>query len=133
MPQQPEMTSLSLPASPAQEPGPGLPSTAGTGADLAITPEKHGPQRLPRWLEVTELYLRLLLQMCLGLFFCFSPWPGSPPWLHQLWDRNPLFLRFPALWIIAANGAVRGILSGLGLLNILFAFQDAIRHGTDKR
>jgi hypothetical protein len=28
---------------------------------------------------------------------------------------------------------VRGLVSGLGLLNLWIAFQDAIRHGTDKR
>jgi len=32
------------------------------------------------------------------------------------------------LSIYAANGAVRGIISGLGLLNIWIALQDAIRH-----
>jgi hypothetical protein len=29
---------------------------------------------------------------------------------------------------IATNGAVRGIVSGIGLLNLWVAFQDAIRH-----
>ncbi len=75
--------------------------------------------------------------MCLGLFFCYAPWfsyvPDSALWLHRLWDQNPLFLQFPALSIIVANGAVRGMVTGLGLLNIWIAFQDAIRHGTDKQ
>jgi hypothetical protein len=113
--------------------------------DYAQTPIGPGPaggplrpQRLPGWLEATELFLRLFLQICLGLFFCFMPWlsnlPDFPPWswFRPLWDQNPLFLKFPALSVIAANGAVRGMLTGLGILNILFAFHDAIRHGTDK-
>jgi hypothetical protein len=37
-------------------------------------------------------------------------------------------VRFPTLAIYAANGGVRGIISGLGLLNIWIAVQDAIRH-----
>jgi len=87
---------------------------------------KRGPHRLPRWLEKAELLLRVLLRMYIGLAVCIAPW-----W-RLLWDQNPLFLQFPTLSIYAANGAVRGIVSGLGLLNLWMAFQDAIRHGADK-
>jgi hypothetical protein len=61
--------------------------------------------------------------MYIGLAVCYAPWS------HVFWDRNPLFAQFPTLAIFAANGAVRGIISGLGLLNLLIAFQEAIRHG----
>ena len=118
---------LSLPPNPAQEPGPRLPSTAGTGAEPVSTPEKHGPQRIPRWLERAELFLRVLLRMYIGLAVSYAPWS------KLFWDQNPIFLQFPTLSIYAAHGAVRGIVSGLGLLNLWIAFQDAIRHGTDKR
>jgi len=78
------------------------------------------PQRIPRWLERLELILRVILRMYIGLAICYAPW--SP----MFWDQNPLFLQFPALGVVAANGAVRGIVSGLGLLNLWFAFQDAV-------
>jgi hypothetical protein len=75
--------------------------------------------------------------MCIGLVLFFAPWSGfllaSPRWLTGLWDQNPLFLQFPTLSIYAANGAVRGIVSGLGFLNLWLAFRGAIRHGTDER
>jgi hypothetical protein len=45
-----------------------------------------------------------------------------------LWDQNPLFLRFPELGAYAASGAVRGMVSGLGLLNIWIALHDAFHH-----
>jgi hypothetical protein len=79
------------------------------------------PQRIPRWLERSELFLRVLLRMYIGLFLCYVPW-----W-PLFWDQNPLFLQFPTLSIYAANGAVRGIVSGLGLLNLWIAFHDAFR------
>jgi hypothetical protein len=60
--------------------------------------------------------------MYIGLAVCYAPWS------HMFWDQNPLFLRFPTLAIYAANGAVRGIISGLGLLNLWIAFRDAVRH-----
>jgi hypothetical protein len=115
MAQQPDLVSPSLPASPANQPGQaGLPAHA-----LENAP--HAPQRIPRWLERGELLLRVLLRMYIGLAVCYAPW--SP----MFWDRNPLFVQFPTLSIYAANGAVRGIVSGLGLLNIWIALQDAIR------
>jgi hypothetical protein len=127
MPQQPELTSPSLPASPAQQPGEGIALTSGAGADPQTTPGKHGPQRIPRWLERAELFLRVLLRMYIGLAVCYAPWS------RMFWDQNPIFLQFPTLSIYAANGAVRGVVSGLGLLNLWIAFHDAIRHGTDRQ
>ena len=110
------MISPSLPASPAPPPGQ-------TGGSVpALEAAKHAPQRIPRWLERAELFLRVLLRMYIGLAVCYAPWS------HMFWDQNPLFVQFPTLSIYAANGAVRGIVSGLGLLNLWIAFQDAIRH-----
>ena len=84
---------------------------------------RNAPRRIPRWLERGELFLRVVLRMYIGLAVCYAPWS------HVFWDRNPLFAQFPTLAIYAANGAVRGIISGLGLLNLWIAFQEAIRHG----
>ena len=80
------------------------------------------PQRIPRWLERIELLLRVMLRMYIGLAVCYAPW--SP----VFWDQNPLFQQFPAVFNIAANGAVRGIVSGLGLLNLWIALHDVLRH-----
>jgi hypothetical protein len=74
-------------------------------------------------LERGELFLSVMLRMYIGLAVCYAPWS------HVFWDRNPLFAQFPTLAIYAANGAVRGIISGLGLLNLWIAFQEAIRRG----
>ncbi len=66
-----------------------------------------------------------MLRMYIGLAICYAPWS------HTFWDQNPIFLRYPALAGFAALGAVRGIVSGLGLLNLWIAFHDAIRHRDD--
>ena len=128
---QPDLISPTLPASPAQEPGVGQASApdaaAGTEAGTETAQVKHGPPRIPRWLERSELFLRVLLRMYIGLAVCYAPW-----W-PAVWDKNPLFVQFPTLSIYAANGAVRGLVSGLGLLNLWIAFHDAIRHGTEKQ
>ena len=123
MSHQPEFTSQDLPASPAP---PGVMLRSDENLPLAQEPSTGQPQqRIPHWLVRTELYLRVLLRMYIGLAICYAPWS------QLFWDQNPLFVRFPTLAIYAANGAVRGIISGLGLLNIWIALQDAIRHRSE--
>lgn len=119
MPQQPELTSHPLPASPA--PGPDSVLDAPGLEPVPAQAHAHPPQRIPRWLERSELFLRVLLRMYIGLAVTVAPW-----W-PMFWDQNPLFVQFPTLSIYAAHGAVRGVVSGLGLLNLWIAFRDAIR------
>jgi hypothetical protein len=111
------LISPSLPASPAPESG----TTPGASVP-GPHDSAHSPQRIPRWLVRAELFLRILLRVYIGLAVCYAPW--SP----MFWDQNPIFVQFPTLSIYAANGAVRGLVSGLGLLNIWIALKDAIRY-----
>ena len=129
MSQQPELTTPSLFPNPASAPGfaSGSVPTSASGSVSEIRPAPqppphHAPQRIPHWLVRAELFLRVLLRMYIGLAVCYAPWS------KMFWDRNPLFMQFPTLSIYAANGAVRGLVSGLGLLNLWIAFQDALRH-----
>lgn len=98
-----------------------MPSTA---PNSRLTPQqgsKHAPQRIPPWLERAELFLRVLLRMYIGLAICYVPWS------RMFWDQNPLFVEFPTLGVYAASGIARGLVSGLGLLNLWIAFHDAFR------
>jgi hypothetical protein len=110
MSQQPDLISPPLPASPAPE----------GGAAPSATEEDHPQQRIPLWLVRAELVLRVMLRIYIGLMVCYAPW--SP----MFWDQNPLFVQFPTLSVYAAHGAVRGLVSGIGLLNLWIALQDAI-------
>jgi hypothetical protein len=124
MSQLPETTSPPLPVSPAHLAGPIAvvpPETLGAASASMI----HPNQRIPRWLERAELFIRVMLRMYIGVAICYAPW--SP----FFWDQNPLFVQHPTLGSIAANGAVRGLVSGLGLLNLWIAFQDAMGKGRE--
>jgi len=120
MSQQPELTSPSIPSPPQN--GAVIPQGPAAVADPPPQSHRHGAQRIPRWLERAELFLRVLLRMYIGLAVCYAPWS------RLFWDQNPLFLRFPSLSQWASYGAVRGIISGLGLLNLWIAFREAVRH-----
>jgi len=116
MSQQPEPISSTFAISPAPLPGPD------GSTETTQPPIEHVPQRIPKWLERIELLLRVMLRMYIGLAVCYAPW--SP----MFWDQNPLFLQYPAIAHFAAHGAVRGLVSGLGLLNLWYALQDVLRH-----
>jgi hypothetical protein len=118
MPQQQPESSSSIFTAPLS--GPASESAAASAPESNAA--THPPHHVPRWLERLELFLRVMLRMYIGLAICYAPW-----W-HAAWDNNPLFLEFPWLGSIATAGAVRGLVSGLGLLNLWIAFQDAIRH-----
>jgi hypothetical protein len=95
-------------------------------ADAPLAAE-HAPQRIPRWLERIELLLRVMLRLYIGLAVCYAPW--SP----AFWDQNPLFQQFPTFAAFAGMGAVRGMVSGLGLLNLWIALHDVLRRRRDER
>lgn len=119
MSQQPELISPSYSAGPAsgeQAPSP----EQGQIQENQTHPQQ--PERIPPWLVRAELYLRVLVRMYIGLFVCYLPWSSL------FWDQNPFFLHFPTLGVIAANGAVRGLISGLGLLNLWIALQNALHY-----
>ena len=128
MPQQPEVTTISPEPMAAPIMGPISADPARLKAADGGTPpypgqdSTLGPHRIPRWLERAELFLRVLLRMYIGIAICVAPW------LPLFWDQNPLFARFPSLAVFAAHGVVRGLVSGLGLLNLWIAFRDAVRH-----
>jgi hypothetical protein len=93
----------------------------------AERPTSSGPQsahehhRTPLWLRRIDLFLRVIVRLYLGLLVVALPWT-------HLWDQNALFALVPRVAWLAANGAVRGIVSGLGILNIWIAVSDAIRY-----
>ena len=119
MPQQPDLISPSSSSNPVSGERPKVESTAQQPQNQLHTPH---PPRIPSWLVRAELYLRVLVRMYIGLAVCYIPWSSL------FWDQNPLFLHFPTLGVIAANGAVRGLISGLGLLNLWIALQNALHY-----
>jgi len=106
---QPNLFSSNVPpgsAEPAQKPAPPL------------LVKQH---RTPVWLRRVDLFLRVVVRLYLGLLVVALPWT-------HLWDDNHLFHLVPQIAWLTANGVVRGIVSGLGLLNIWIAVSDAIEY-----
>ena len=124
MSQQPEVTTISNEPMAPPIVGPISADPARVQAAKSDLPPNSGnaPSRIPRWLRYTLLLLWVQACLIVGIFVSIIPW--SPFW----WDQNPLFTRFPTLGVFAAHGAVRGIVMGIGLLNLWIAVRDVIRH-----
>jgi hypothetical protein len=58
----------------------------------------------------------LLLWLELGLALILVPW-------SEVWDMNYFLYQYPTLAFLVKNSFLRGAISGLGLMNVLFALE----------
>jgi hypothetical protein len=83
----------------------------------------EGPKRTaPVWLQRLSLFVLVLFCVYLGVLVMVLPW-----WT-RIWDRNEFILARPWLATVLHNGAVRGMISGLGLLDIWIGISEAVHY-----
>jgi NhaP-type Na+/H+ or K+/H+ antiporter len=87
----------------------------------------EAPERIPYWLQQAERFLRVIVRLYLGLLVCCAPWYPAA------WDNNPLFASSPWLVAFISHGAVRGVVSGLGILNLWIAVREALGGSSSPR
>ena len=80
----------------------------------------------PVWLQRLSLIVLVLFCLYLGVLVAVMPW-----WT-RIWDQNLFIHSHPALAAVLHNGAVRGLVSGLGLVDIWIGISEAI-HYRDQR
>ena len=96
-------------------------SSAPSGSTVQQTrSDPPPPSRVPLWLRRVELYLYVVIRVYIGVIVLILPWYAP------LWADNQVVNYFPALGSFLMNGAVRGIISGFGLLNLWIAIDEAI-------
>jgi hypothetical protein len=111
MTQQPTLFSQGTPVPPKpSDPDPGQLPRGGS---------KPASRKTPSWLLYLELSVRVVVRLYLGLVLVVLPWT-------PFWTNNHLLLLIPHLALVALSGITRGIVSGLGLLNIWIGVSDAI-------
>ncbi len=76
----------------------------------------------PVWLQ--RLSLAVLVIFCLYLGGLVT----VLPWWKDMWDRNGLLLEFPTLRGYLLLGPVRGLVSGLGLLDMWIGISELIHY-----
>ena len=89
--------------------------------------EQHAASAIaPVWLQRLSLFVLVLFCVYLGVALMVIPW-----WT-RVWDNNMFINARPALAAILHTGAVRGLVSGLGLLDIWIGISEAV-HYRDQR
>ena len=95
-------------------------------AGLADTPERTPEDRnssvAPVWLQRVSLVMLVLFCVYLGILVAILPW-----WT-RIWDQNMFINSHPAVAAVLHNGAVRGLISGLGLIDIWIGVSEAIHY-----
>jgi len=85
-------------------------------------PESKAPRRaLQLWIHRVSVFLFVLISAVTGVLLIILPWTPE-------WTDNYLLLSFPALRNIVSNGFFRGMVSGLGLLDIWIGFWEALHY-----
>jgi hypothetical protein len=78
------------------------------------------------WLRRTTVLLFVFVCASAGVLLIIVPWTNT-------WTDNRLLLVFPGLREFVANGFVRGVCSGLGVLDIWIGFWEAVHYHEGKR
>ena len=73
------------------------------------------------WLLRIRALLFVTLCATFGVLLLILPWTPK-------WTDNPLLLSFPQLRAIVASGFVRGLSTGLGVLDLWLGFWEAIHY-----
>jgi hypothetical protein len=99
---------------------PNEPATA-VEPETSVDPVPSQRQRqIPRWVLVLEITLFVILRLYVGALVVLLPW-------RSIWTTNAWINNWPTVATFIAHGWVRGLVSGLGLLNIWIAFSVLFR------
>jgi len=103
-----------------------LPEPAETPAAVQPTTAEPLPSEVrytgfELWLHRVTMLLLVFVCAVVGVLLVIMPWRPE-------WTDNHLLLAFPGLRAFVASGFVRGICSGLGLLDIWIGFWEAIHY-----
>jgi hypothetical protein len=103
-------------------------SKSASGAPLAQTapPAAAEPAGSTAHLWFRRFGVLLFVFLCatVGVMLIMLPWRPE-------WADNHLLLPYPSLRAFVGSGFVRGVCTGLGVLNVWIGFQEAIQYRED--
>jgi hypothetical protein len=98
-----------------------LKTTEGVPAAIPISVARRSPPALRLWLRRIGVLLFVFLCATIGVMLMILPWRPE-------WSDNPLLMSYPAIRAVFASGFVRGVVTGLGALNVWAGFWEAIQY-----
>jgi len=88
---------------------------------VPVSVAKPSPSAARLWMRRVGVLLFVFLCATLGVMLMILPWRPE-------WSDNPLLLPYPTFRAVAASGFARGVLTGLGVLNVWIGFWEAIQY-----
>jgi hypothetical protein len=104
-------------------------SASSNGRPHAPEPPAPATQRLRGWrLWSRRIGALLFVTVCatFGVLLLILPWTPK-------WTDNPLLLTSPQLRDVVESGFIRGLASGLGLLDLWLGFWEAVHYHENSR
>ena len=101
-----------------------LPSTEGGDASTTLPPRYPAGERykgLELWLHRFTVLTFGFICVIVGVLLVILPWRPE-------WTDNHLLMAYPGLRTFVSNGFVRGVCSGLGILDIWIGFSEALHY-----
>jgi hypothetical protein len=101
----------------------------GSVTAVEIPPSRPQERRyvgLELWLHRITVLTFGLVCAVVGVLLVILPWRPE-------WTDNRLLMAYPGLRTFVANGFVRGVCSGLGILDIWIGFSEALHYHEEKR
>ncbi|PYX95494.1 MAG: hypothetical protein DMG64_20530 [Acidobacteria bacterium] len=90
-----------------------------------LTPPPSSEPPPPVWMQRFFLVSTVIFCLWVGLVLCVLPWLPA-------WTENALVNDFPGLRSFLGTGFIRGLASGLGLLDLWIGISEAV-HYRDRR
>ncbi|MFZ3266294.1 MAG: hypothetical protein WA172_19975 [Terriglobales bacterium] len=82
------------------------------------------PSTARLWLRRVGVLLFVFLCATFGVMLMIVPWRPE-------WSDNPLLLPYPTLRDLVGSGFARGLVTGLGLINVWIGFWEALQYRED--
>ena len=97
-----------------------LPSP-GSGPQLVMQEAPKPPSSVAIWIDRLGLVIRVVFYIELGMLLSVLPWT-------RLWTNNSLLASWPQLNGILQMNFVRGLVTGVGLVDIWIGIWEAVRY-----
>jgi hypothetical protein len=91
------------------------------GPILMMPPPLHKPTRWQLWRGRIFLVIFVLFCLEVGIILTVLPWT-------RIWTENSLLMGFPQIRELLMYDFVRGLISGLGLVDIWMGVAEAVRY-----
>jgi hypothetical protein len=100
-------------------------SSTGTGPQLVTQGNPPPPSSVAIWIDRVALVIRVVFYIELGMLLAVLPWT-------RLWTDNGLVASLPKLRDLLQMNFIRGLVTGVGLVDVWIGIWEAVRYRETK-